>query len=77
MGTTVDNDRMIDAAIAKLTWRNRQVFFSSPEGIGITAKNRKDQEESIKFNDNGYYRGLDRNIWKVSDYAGTNIVKVR
>lgn len=52
-------------------------FFSSPEGIGITAKNRKDQEESIKFNDNGYYRGLDRNIWKVSDYAGTNIVKVR
>lgn len=38
-------------------------------------KNRKDQEESIKFNDNGYYRGLDRNIWKVSDYAGTNIVK--
>uniref|UniRef100_A0A915B8U1 Uncharacterized protein n=1 Tax=Parascaris univalens TaxID=6257 RepID=A0A915B8U1_PARUN len=47
----------------------------SPGGIGAAAKNRKDREESTKFDDNGYYHGLDRNVWKVSDYAGTSTGK--
>ncbi|KHN80244.1 hypothetical protein Tcan_04633 [Toxocara canis] len=47
----------------------------SPEGVAKAVKSRKDHEAGNVPEENPYYRGLDRNVWKLSDYANTSSVK--
>ncbi|VDM36688.1 unnamed protein product [Toxocara canis] len=55
--------------------RTTNSLSCSPEGVAKAVKSRKDHEAGNVPEENPYYRGLDRNVWKLSDYANTSSVK--